>query len=510
MKNNKSKNRSSLRWILKVVASDRFFWGVVVLLVIQAGWIAISGSYPMAFDEDFHLGLIKIYSHHPNPFWTGQVAGGDAYGAVARDPSYLYHYLMSFPYRFISLFTTSLHLQVLLLRFMNIGFFAIGLVAYRRLLLKTKVSKSLVHITLLILVLIPVTSLLAAQINYDNLFIPLTGLSLLLTLQLYNSTNKKRINVRTLLLLLLVCLFTAIVKYAFLPIFVAIVGYITVTTWRQFSSFVEFISALKRGLTKVSLVTLVALIMANLMVGMLFVERYGVNLVRYHKPIADCAEVLNYDHCQYYGPWIRDYNFKQQKINSNRSPVAYSYEWLYGMWLRSFFSVDGPRANFETRGPLTAPAISALLFGVSGLVAFIWCSKSIWRRYNRPALWLISATTLIYTALLWLEEYRLYLETGRPVAINGRYLLPVLPFLILFAALGIKTVFENRPRLQLAIAGTAVVCLLWGGGALTYILRSNDQWLWPNNQMVISVNRTVRNAVGPVTPGYYAPTQFMR
>lgn len=464
----------------------------------------------MAFDEDFHLGLIKIYSHHPNPFWSGQVAGGDAYGAVARDPSYLYHYLMSFPYRFIGLFTSNLHMQVLLLRFMNIGFLAIGLVVYRRLLLKTKVSKSLIHIVLLILVLIPVTSLLAAQINYDNIFIPLTGLTLLLTLKLRDSTYKKRIDVRTLLVLVFICLLTSVVKYAFLPIFVAIVGYTVVSVWKHFGSFKEFKIAFKTGLTKTARLSLVALVLANLLVGILFVERYGVNLVRYHKPIADCAEVLDYEHCQYYGPWIRDYNFKQQKINSSRSPVAYSYEWFYGMWLRSFFAVDGPRANFETRGPLTIPAISALVFGVSGLIAFAWYSKSIWRRYNTPALWLLSATTVIYTALLWLEEYRLYLETGRPVAINGRYLLPVLPFLILFAALGIKAVFEKRPRLQLAIAVTAIVCLVWGGGALTYILRSNDQWYWQNNRVVVSVNRSIRNVVGPVTPGYNTPTQFMR
>ncbi|MGC1177032.1 MAG: hypothetical protein WA843_03080, partial [Candidatus Saccharimonadales bacterium] len=49
---------------ISFVASSWFFWGVVGLLVAQAAWIALSGRYPMAFDEDFHLGIIRLYAHH--------------------------------------------------------------------------------------------------------------------------------------------------------------------------------------------------------------------------------------------------------------------------------------------------------------------------------------------------------------------------------------------------------------------------------------------------------------
>src|SRR3954469_13979749 len=112
-----------IKRLYAAVSSDKFFWGVVILLVVQALWIALSGRYPMAYDEDFHLGVIRLYSHHLSPFWNGHPAGGDAFGAVARDPSYLYHYLMSFPYRLISFITSSQMAQVLVLRFINIGLF---------------------------------------------------------------------------------------------------------------------------------------------------------------------------------------------------------------------------------------------------------------------------------------------------------------------------------------------------------------------------------------------------
>src|SRR6185312_5810861 len=101
------------RRILTIVSSPRFFWAIVLLLAFQASWIALSARYPMAFDEDFHFGVIRIYAHHLSPFLSGQPPGADAYGAVAHDPSYLYHYLMSFPYRLISLFTDNQTAQVI-------------------------------------------------------------------------------------------------------------------------------------------------------------------------------------------------------------------------------------------------------------------------------------------------------------------------------------------------------------------------------------------------------------
>jgi hypothetical protein len=133
------KNKQLLSSRFKALAGgNKFFYAIVVLLVAQAVWIALSGRYPMAFDEDFHLGIIRLYAHHLNPFWNNLPSGTDALGAVTRDPSYLYHYLMSFPYRLIELFTHNQTAQVLVLRAFNIALFAWGLTLYRRLLAKPR------------------------------------------------------------------------------------------------------------------------------------------------------------------------------------------------------------------------------------------------------------------------------------------------------------------------------------------------------------------------------------
>src|SRR5665213_199085 len=191
----------------------------------------------MAFDEDFHLGIIRLYAHHLSPFWSSQPQGANMFGAVARDPSYLYQYLMSFPYRLISLFTGDQTIQVIILRFINIGLFASSMVLYRRLMMKTGASRALVHLCLLIFVLIPISPLLAAQINYDNLLLPVTALALLLAANFdARLTKQKKLDTKLLLQLLTLCLLASLVKYAFLPLFVAILGFIAVRLWQRYRS----------------------------------------------------------------------------------------------------------------------------------------------------------------------------------------------------------------------------------------------------------------------------------
>ncbi len=496
--------------IIKLLGSSMFFWAIVTLLVLQAVWIALSGRYPMAFDEDFHLGIIRLYAHHISPFWSNQPEGADMFGAVGRDPSYLYHYLMSFPYRLISLFTASQTIQVLILRFINIGLFAGGLVLYRRLLLKTGVSKAIAHTCLLIFVLLPIVPLLAAQINYDNLLMPMVALILLLaTLFDASLARKKQIDVKTFILLAIVGLLASLVKYAFLPILVAIAGFIIVRLWQSYRSISDLRMALLgawRELSKGLRLGLVALLVLS---AGLVVERYGLNTVHYHTPLPDCSKVLSVEQCREYGPWIRDYDFEAAKAQSPRSPLTYAREWLYEMWFRTFFAVDGPASDFETRGPLTVPALSAIgLIAVSSLALPVTALR-LFKKYNTAVLWLFFAVTAVYISVLWVDGYRAFLRTGQPVAINGRYLLPVLLPVFVVAAAAINELIRKWRTLKLVVLTAAVLCIIWGGGALTYILRSSDAWYWPNGT-VHSANNAVKRTLGPVTPGYYRPTQYLR
>jgi hypothetical protein len=497
--------------ITTFLGSGRCFAAIVALFILEALWIALSGRYPMAFDENFHLGIIRLYAHHISPFWTGQPLGADQFGAVARDPSYLYQWLMSFPYRLVAVFTNNQTAQVLILRFINIGLLATSLPVYRRLLLKTGASRTLVHLCLALFILIPITPLLAAQINYDNLLLPLTALTLLLAVNFNEELRKyKRVNVKTLLWLLIVGLITCLVKYAFLPILLVVIVYsLIILHHTYYPDYRKLWLSLGFGWTLVARRTRWLLLIIFVLISGLFLQRYGVNLVHYHKAIPDCSQVLSAQRCSAYSPWVRDHILETEKpVNSTSSPLVFTADWFYGMWLRSFFAVDGPATNFQTRGPLIMPAIGAIIFAVAALLATLATVPKLLRTYNKQVLWLFVAVMAVYAGALWFDGYQSFLQTGQAVAINGRYLLPVIPLLLVLLALGVNELFRDHQGVKLVIGGLVLVCILWGGGALTYILRSNDAWYW-RNQAVYDVNHAVQQVLGPVTPGYYSPNEFM-
>ena len=109
---------------------------------------------------------------------------------------------------------------------------------------------------------------------------------------------------------------------------------------------------------------------------------------------------------------------------------------------------------------------------------------------------------------LWADEYRSFLQTGQAVAINGRYLLPIMPMTLIILALGMDTALRLKLRTKVIMASIAVACMLWGGGTLTYILRSNDAWYWPSTPLK-DANHVIQKTLGPITPGYYHPGEFM-
>lgn len=498
------------RRIWSILNSQTFFGVILGLFIFQAAWIALTSRYPMAFDEDFHLGVIRLYAHHIGPFWANQPESADKFGAIARDPSYLYHYLMSFPYRLISLFTNDQTIQVLILRALNIGLFVSGLILFRRLFLRTGISRAVINVTLLVFVLLPVVPLLGAQINYDNLVLPLTVVSLLLVARFNTAlTKEKQLDLQSLLLLVVVCLLTSLVKYAFLPIFLGIVGFIIVRIWqiRRTPKGNEQLN-LRVAWWRLSRFSRLGLMAALILSSVLFVERYGINVVRYHTPIPDCSKVLSVEKCREYGPWIRDYNYKINKVSGPKGPLTFTREWFYGMWLRLFFALGGPNTNYESKGPLLVPGVGAIVIGGLSVVAFIVTAKRLWKRYNAALLTLFLVVTAIYIGILWLDEYQAFLHTGQPVAINGRYLLPVFPLVMLVAAAAVAELFKKRPTLKAAAALTIVICMAWGGGTLTYILRSDDTWYW-DTDIAKRTNHAVKSTVGPITPSYNQPTQFL-
>lgn len=493
------RTRSGVTWFIRFLGSERCFYMVIICFVLQALWLAATARYPMAFDENFHFGLIQLHANQWLPFFTHQPTNADAYGAVVRDPSYLYHFLMSIPYRLIRLITPNTTAQIIVLRLINIALFASGFALFRRLLLRLGGSRPLVHTCLLLVSLLPIVPFLAAQINYDNLLFPVTAGALLMVFTWSDAlrTGKPTFAQSSLLasLLLLACL----IKYAFLPILAAVAIIMIWQLWGQRRHWAALWGSTLAELRRSPAVAVAAGVLLVVSVG-LFSERYAVNTVRYHTPIPDCAQVLSVADCSQYGPWQRDYLYAQQKP-SEFKPSLYDYlgDWLHGMWERSLFAISD---TYVTMPPLPIIGWTASIVAVLGGVLFLRYGRRILA--DHPYRQYMLAILAVYTLTLFVYIYRAYAKTGVAVAVNGRYLVPFLPIIFLYAGLGFSKLLRKRPALKAAAALIVFLFFLQGGGALTFTVQSDPTWNW-QSAPVVNANSAARKVLHPLIAGSRQP-----
>ncbi|HYH74694.1 MAG TPA: hypothetical protein VD735_01915 [Candidatus Saccharimonadales bacterium] len=481
------------------LASRGFFYGILGFFVLNALWFVFTVLFPLAFDEDFHLGVIRIYAEQWSPFLSGQPANGDAYGSLATDPSYLFHYLMSFPLRFIALFTQSETIQVIFLRLINVAIFAWSLVLYRKVLLRAKASPALTHTVLAIFVLIPIVPQLAAHINYDNVLMLLFAWLCLIVFRITESLQQRRIDVPAILLFIIVCLFTSLIKYAALPLLVGAVIFLLYMAFRSYRGhWRQLYKGAKGGFVRINRRTKIVLLTV-LFIGLgLFAQRYVVNMVKYQSPVPDCGKVLRVDQCVKYGPWGRDHGLEQSKDKDFQPDVGYFVkEWLKGMRHRLFFAVSGAKTGFINYIELPLPVAAFTVLVVLGVLAI-----GIWFRAifaGQPFLVFFGITTLVYLVVLLLDQFGMYKQTSVPVAINGRYLLPILPVVAVIAARGFAYALAKFKAqvIQPYLAVLTILLFLQGGGMLTYLLRADTHWYWPN-QTVRDINEGARKVIAPV------------
>jgi hypothetical protein len=473
-------------------------WRLVMgLFLVEALWFVFSAQYPMAFDENYHFGLIQLHAKQWLPFFTSQPPDSSTYGAVARDPSYLYHWLMSFPYRLLGIFTDNQTAQIIWLRLLNVAMFAYALTLYRKIVARMGVSVSLSNALFAVFVLVPVVPFLAATINYDNMFMIAVAASILLTFRVLDEMKERRVNASALVSLLIVLCLGCLIKFPFLPVFAATVVFIA---WRLFRSGLLGslgIRSFVRSFTRLNRFRQVILVVACLLSVGLFTERYGENIVQYHNPVPACNVVLTEDECVQYGPYGRDTVYKQTKPASfHPNIVSYAWQWLYGMWYRLFFAIN---YDYATQPPLLFISVVGIAGAVVLAVGILLRLRLLFagNLVRQAVLWV----TLGYLIALFLDGYKGYVKTGQPVAINGRYLIAFMPLLFALGGLAWVHILQGHKRARNAFATVVLaVLLLQGGGTMTFIVRSADTWMWPNTT-VRSINRTVRSIVWPIIIG---------
>lgn len=496
-------------FVVRIVRSPRFFYAVVGLLVVQALWIALTARYPQAFDENYHFGLIKLHAEQWLPYFTHQPPGGDVYGAIVREPSYLFHYLLSLPYRVLSAISDSQTYHVLVLRIINIAVFVAGLFVYRKLFDELKVSPGLRNIALMVFVLLPVVPLLAAHINYDNLMFLLSGLLFVYVARYIQfmrgrKPNAPLIPVKTALVILLICAAGSIVKFAFAPIFLgAVIALVIATVFYYYLMRIKPKSL--AGLFDISggFKLLVLIFLTGVALALCF-ERYGVNLVQYGSPVPSCDKVLTIEDCQAYSPWARDHLFSQTYPRpAIQGYIVYPFVWFWRMMYETMFTITSrtyepyTEVFYYAYSPLRVGFVAAWIGLAGGLVG----AAVFWRRIrrNRP-LTVLLAIIAFYTLILFVKNLGMYHHTGEAVAIHGRYLIPVYPVLLLALAIGWHGLLSwfKHGRYEAVVLVALTLLFLQGGGITPWLVRSTPDWYWQDNQAAIQANQAVKALVDRV------------
>lgn len=479
--------------------SNTFFAIILGIFVAQALWIVWSGAFSMAYDEFFHLGIIQEYAKGWTPF-IHQPAGPAVLGALERDPSFLYHYLMSFPYRIVIAVWHTFTAQVIALRVLNTGLFVFGLFLYRRLLVHTGLSRRVAHIILLFFTLIPTVLMVAVQINYDNLMFVASGAALLLAVDITHKLRQATaIPVMHSIFLIAVLMAGSIIKYAFLPLALAIGLFITVQVWLAFHRKQITWHATTSEWNKMARKPLGWVVLASFIAAaVLFGQRIGGNIILYHNPAPDCGVVLSKEACKAHAAYGRNEDYKANNFGAlitKKDRRSYPKLWYKQMLVESFFAV-GPRELTYPYGNPLPTAYTAGRFILAAMIALIlFGALWLWRN---PVWQLFILVVVLYTGVLFVRNYSEYVELGKPVAIHGRYVIYLMPLIAAMAAASVAKYVRSWGRYVIYGALTILLyMIIMGGGWLPFIIRSADTWMWPH---AVRVNNTLRSWLWPYIP----------
>lgn len=475
--------------VLDILNSRKFLIAIIILFVLESLWIAFSFRYPMLYDEGFHISVIKIFSHQWSPFITNQPTAYDYLGDLSHANATLYHYLMSFPYRVVSVFSLySLAAHVIALRVIDIIMVTVGLVLYARLFRTIGIKRVFVNVALLLFILLPIVPFVAATVNYDDMLFPLTAYYLILCV---NILKAKNVSWKDYSLLVIVGCFASLVKYTFLPIFAFTVIYLAVVVWRRHGR--KALRLINKSYIESS-ATVVVLSLVGLVIALgLFSGVYVKNIALYGSPEPTCTKTMSLARCMKNGAVIR--NVAAISTRNSRPTVTapgYTADWVSGM-LATVDMSGTSTAHNETvfTRPILIIEITIFILGVIGACVMIVDWRNL--KNNQSHLFLIM-TTLVLFATVFYVNYSGYLRSHVIDAVQARYLIGLLPVLMVIMVVSLDRVLKKTKNIKITMLLITLLLFTQGGGIITHIVLSNDFWYW-NNSVVYKINENTKRVL---------------
>lgn len=477
------------------MASDIFLGFVIALFFLQALWIALSFRYPLIYDEIRHVPIIEIFSHNLSPLITSQPTRYDEYGSLNIASGFtasLYHYILSFPYRLVSTLTDDFMNKVLVLRVLNVSMVAGGIYVFARLFDRAGVRRLYTNIGLLLFTILPIVPFVAAHVNYDNMLFLLTAIFLLLSVRI---VSEKQVSWASYSLLILVGCFASLVKYTFLPLFLASLLFLSYFVFRRYGA--SFFHRMKQSVLQSNKRILFLLNALTLVFVGFFSLVYIQNMLLYKTPRPACEQVMSVERCVANPVAKRNI---EAEMTKNSRPIEqlpeYTLIWVENMILATNFSISAVTTEgvADRRAPL--PVIYSLVFFGSILSAAIILYA--WSHIANNTAWkLLILNSLFLIAIVFINNYKIYLDFHAAYAIQPRYLLSVVPIILIMTVVASAFVLRKQSvAVKMLVLSSVLVLSTQGGGAVTHILRSQNSW-YRQDPYILSMNHAIKNVLAP-------------
>lgn len=463
--------------VVRFVGSRTAIISVLALFVMSGTLIALTMSRSI-YDEHWHMGIIEQYAHQFSPRLRNGIST-TGLGDVEYTGSFLFHWLMSFPYRISAALFGQGFVTLVVMRLIGVALVTAGLVIWRRVLLQIVPSTAIANTVIAVMASLPLLSFVGATVNYDNLLFPLTAACFLFLIRIVANGGTRVLDWAWMLVFGFA---STITKFSFAPVFALLVVYLLI---RYLPALVRTIraggafSAWKRFILPGALLVLVVSAV---------ISRYVVNLFRFGSPDPSCDTVAPHEYCMSYGVYARNEGFAD-KSEPGQGSLTGAVAVFFGQWLRSMTSTltwvgirdENGIVRDTFGGEITRPLLYITVIVILAIALLL--GRVIPERFRVP-FWIALG---VHTIALFTLNYQNLVQYGLLYAYSARYFFPFLPALIFLAAAGLARtlpkISASPKTVAVIVLAIAVLFMTQGGGPLAYLNGLDEGWLHPETPL---------------------------
>lgn len=460
------------------------------MFAVQGIYFSAVINYKVPSDEEYHFLLTKYHAERPvtaGPIIQDQ-SNSFILGDIQRTPSYLYHYFLSFYLRVVMTITSNQDIQVFVLRLVNVALGVMTLLMLVSIFKRINKSQLTINLTIAWLTLTGMFVWVFAGISYDNLSM------FLYFYLLYELIGLKDIlEIKHILISIVTALALVLTKETYVPIVILSFGLLI--GWHLRRSGIKTItkqirvSSVREWKTSANRWVLVILAFSVVLFAGLFVERYVQNYLHYGKVTPNCDQVHAVDECMQSSIYRRNTGQRKEFLVAKQSGGArldstwvFTRNWVGLIYERTYF--------YRGHQTIIANKVSRIVGGVSAALILLLLIYSLTRARDFSSVSIaLGIITISYILLVFFYNLNTYRYYGYPFAIQGRYLLPVLPFVYVGIVTALVATYQQASKQARTLLVVTTMLLIIANLTVHtpfFIYRSGSGIL---DQPVISVSR---------------------